>query len=246
MDFSGKNVLITGASGGIGLATKRLFAGLGANVIGTDLYFPKPDESKDFTQFIQGDTSKQVEVKNIVEEVIRNFESIHVLINNCGVGANLDHSEGRSIVCQTAIDLDRDDFMRVMDINLLSAVWFVKYIIPHMPKDDGSCIVSASSIWSRGVLHYALPYSISKAALSVAALNWARQFAPIRSIGVVLGGIDTSMLRTNPEGVKEVGEQTLLRRAGTPEEAAETYVYAASCRYLTATEIVLDGGSFNR
>ena len=77
-------------------------------------------------------------------------------------------------------------------------------------------------------------------------MNWAYQFAPIRSVSVALGAIDTPMFRANPEGAKEVSKKTLLQRVGTPQEVAETFVYIAGCDYLTATEFVLDGGSFNR
>lgn len=243
-DLKGKRVLITGGAGGIGFAAAKMFAEAGAHVVTTDLVSSVEDKRM---RHIIGDAAEEDSANSIVSKACSLLNGrIDILVNNCGVGANLDHQEGRAIVCQTAVDFDNQDFDRVMAINFKSAVWFVKHVIPHMPKDDGSVIISASSIWSRGKLHYALPYAASKGALSVAAMNWAYQFAPIRSVGIVIGGIDTPMLRTNPNGAKEVAEQTLLKRAGNPEEIAKAYLFAAACRYLTATEIVVDGGSFNR
>jgi pteridine reductase len=91
-----------------------------------------------------------------------------------------------------------------------------------------------------------LPYAVSKTALVLASRNWAREFAPIRSISIILGGIDTPMLRANPHSKKEIADETLLKRAGTPQEVAETVLYIARNNYITATEIYLDGGSVNR
>ncbi len=242
--LKGKVVLVTGGMGGIGRATASCFTSLGATVVLTD----KAQQSVPGEEycFIPANAASEQEIAEAVSQVVKLFGRIDVLINNCGVGANLDHAEGRAIVCQTAENFNSEDFDRVMTVNLKSAIWFVKHTVPHIPRNDESAIISASSIWSRGKLHYALPYATSKAALSIATLNWAYQFAPIRSVAIIIGGIDTPMLRTNPNGTREVAEQTLLKRAGKPEEIAETYAFVASCRYITATEIVVDGGSFNR
>ena len=242
--LKGKTVLITGGTGGIGWASSKAFAKAGAKVVVSDIKPPiEPDEG---LVFVEADATDEDEVKRVVEEAVDRFGKIDVLINNCGAGANLDHELGRPVVFRTGLDMSKADFDQLVEINFWSAVFFVRHTISHMPNSDRSCIISASSIWSRGRLHSALPYAASKAALSLAARNWAYQFAPIRSVSVALGAIDTPMFRANPEGGKKVSEGTLLRRVGTPEEAAATFVYIAGCNYLTATEIFLDGGSFNR
>ncbi len=239
--MQGKRVLITGGSSGIGLAAVKRFIAAGATVISIDM------KRSSAVETVDADCSVEREVADAIAFVAARFDGvIDVLINNAGVGANLDHVKGRAIVCQTTSQLKADDFGRVMANNCLSAAWLVKHAVAHMPKNDSSVIISASSIWSRGKLHYAAPYTASKAALSALSMSWAYELAPIRSVGIVIGGIDTPMLQTNPNGATEVAEQTLLRRPGTPEEVAEAYYFAAACRYLTATEIVVDGGSFNR
>lgn len=246
-------VIITGSSGGIGIASVRLFLSEGAQVHGID-QVPFPKEGLKGLEQFDGNFSFTVadlscENQNIAamqKSVDALGQRVDTLILNHGVGANLDHVEGRPIVCHTALDWDSADFNRVMVANFESAVWSVREIIAHMPKNDGSAIISSSSVWTRGRLHYALPYASSKSALSVAARNWATQFAPIRSVGVVLGAIDTPMLTTNPKGKKEASEGTLLRRVGSPEEVAKTYHFIAMCRYITGTEIVLDGGMLHK
>lgn len=244
-NFENKVVLVTGASGGIGLCTTKLFAENGAKVVGTDIV-PPPSNLKSDSAFFLADATDRTQVVDVVKKTTKLFGQIDVLVNNAGVGANLDHQEGRRVVCENILEAHVENIHRLVELNTLTALWFIQTVVPHMPKSDSSCVIAASSIWSKGKLYYALPYSISKAAMSVMALSLAHQIAPIRSVAVVLGGINTPMLQVNPRAAQEVGEQTLLKRAGTPEEVAQTYLYAASCRYLTATEIILDGGSQNR
>lgn len=241
--MEGKTILITGGSGGIGLKTADLFFEAGANVVITDKI--APEKEVPFT-FFQAEAGNEKEVKAVVSKTVKQFRKIDFLFNNCGVGANLDHNENRKVVVHTVLDMPDEALEEVMRINFLSAVYFTRHTIPHMPKSDESCIVTASSIWAKGKLHHWLPYAVSKSALTTAGMNWAYQFAPIRSVVLTLGAINTPMLWTNPNAETEAREQTLLKRAGKTEEVAKAVMFAATCRYFTAAEINLDGGSLNR
>lgn len=232
--MKGKTILITGGAGGIGYATAKLFAHAGASVIITDIKSPKEHDDNIF--FIEADASVEDEVKRVVKEVKNKYSKIDFLFNNCGIWSADD----------SRLEFNEKEFDQIIKVNFKSAVWFVKYSTPLMLKKDTSCIITSSSIWAMGKLHGALPYAVSKACLILAPQNWAEQFAPIRSVSIVLGAIDTPMLRANPNGTKEASRETLLKRAGTPEEVAETVLYLANCRYVNAMELCLDGGSFNR
>lgn len=247
-----KTVLITGAGRGIGLAATKRFLSEGCRVIAVDQSVSGLSCLKEilaansqYIEVVAGDLTKQDVIEQVVCAVSTNG-SLNTLVLNHGVGANLDTDKKQSIVLRTALDFESDSFDLVMNINFKSHVKLVGALIGFMPKEDASAIITASSIWSKGVLHYALPYATSKSALSVATLNWARQFAPIRAVTVLLGGFETPMLTSNPNGPQEVANETLLKRAGTEDEAADAYWFIANNNYLTATEIYLDGGSTNR
>ena len=240
--FDGKVVVITGGAGGIGAATARAFTASGARVALLDKV------AADAVAGATGlalclDLTKEDEVARAIAQIVELFGKIDVLFNNCGVGANLDAEAGRPIVMRGSRDADETDFDFVIDTNLKSALWATKHAVPRMPPQEGSCIVTSSSIWSNGRHVGAAAYTAGKAALSSLALNWAYEFAPIRSVALVLGAIDTPMCRLNPQSAEEIEQRTLVRRMGTPAEVAEAVLFVAGCRFVNATQIVVDGGN---
>ncbi len=241
--FVDKIVVVTGAASGIGLATARAFLSEAKSLSFNN---ERPPDFGSGALRLVLDASCEAQVKRCIDSVVGEFGRIDVLFNNCGIGANLDARTGRAVVMQTTEQAQDADIDFVLANNLKSAIWFVKYGLRHMPKNDGSCIMSSSSIWSEGRIPGAVAYTASKAALTAVTVSWAYSHAPIRAVALVLGAIDTPMFRSNPTAALEIATRTLLRRVGRPEEVAEAVLFIASCRYLTATEIILDGGNLGR
>jgi NAD(P)-dependent dehydrogenase (short-subunit alcohol dehydrogenase family) len=241
--FKDRAVVVTGGAGGIGLATVRAFLAEGALVALLD---KAPVDSVPAGALpLVLDLAKDDEVRVGVEQVVRAFGKVDVLFNNCGVGANFDATIGRPVVMQGTLQSNDDDLNFVLDNNLKSAIWVTKHVAPHMPRSESSCIVTSSSVWSRGRHMGAIGYTASKAALSSLTLNWAYEFAPIRAVALVLGAIDTPMCRLNPQSADEIRNRTLVRRIGRPEEVADAVLFVAGCGFLNATEITLDGGGIS-
>jgi|SRR5262245_14561721 len=239
--FKDKAVVVTGGAGGIGLATVRAFLAEGARVALLDKMPADPVPAGALPLVL--DLAKEDEVRDGVEQVVRAFGKIDVLFHNCGVGANVDATLGRPIVMRGTLQANDDDLDFVIDNNLKTAIWTTKHVAPHMPRSESSCIVTSSSVWSRGQHVGAIAYTASKGALSSLTLNWAYEFAPIRAVALVLGAIDTPMCRLNPQSADEVQNRTLVRRIGRPAEVADAVLFVAGCCFLNATEMVLDGGS---
>lgn len=239
--FKDKAVVITGGAGGIGLATVRAFLAEGARVALLDKMPADPVPSGALPLVL--DLANEEEVCGGVEQVVRAFGKIDVLFNNCGVGANVDATLGRPIVMRGTLQANEEDLNFVIDNNLKTAIWVTKHVAPHMPRSESSCIVTSSSIWSRGKHVGAIAYTASKGALSSLTLNWAYEFAPIRAVALVLGAIDTPMCRLNPLTANEVQSGVLVGRIGRPAEVADAVLFIAGCGFLNATELALDGGS---
>jgi 3-oxoacyl-[acyl-carrier protein] reductase len=239
--FTDKAVVVTGGGGGFGLATVRAFLAEGARVALLDKVAVDPVPTGVMPLVL--DLANEDEVREGVEQVVHAFGKIDVLFNNCGVGANVDVTLGRPTVMRGTLQANDHDFNFVIDNNVKTAIWVTKHVAPHMPRSESSCIVTSSSVWSRGQHVGAVAYTASKGALSSLTLNWAHEFAPIRAVVLVLGAIDTPMSLLNPHSAEEVQNQTLVRRIGRSAEVAEAVLFVAGCRFLNATEMVLDGGT---
>ncbi|MBI5003539.1 SDR family oxidoreductase [Candidatus Kaiserbacteria bacterium] len=239
-----KHILVTGGAGGIGLATADLFERSEFSVTITDVRTPIEQDH----HLVKGDASSEEDVQRIVKAATDRFGPIDVLFINHGIGASADFIEGRSVVCQGPLDVNLDDFRRVMSVNLEGAVLFVKHAVPHMVRSEVSCIITSSSIWAYGKLPYAQAYTASKGGLMALSRSWAfhPDVRPIRSVALTLGAIDTPMLTTNPNGYKEACSESLLGRSITTEEVASVVMLIATNPAINATDIIVDGGNFNR
>jgi NAD(P)-dependent dehydrogenase (short-subunit alcohol dehydrogenase family) len=239
--FKDKTVVVTGGAGGIGLATVRAFLAESANVALLDK--TSLDSAPSGALPLVADLTKEEEVRRGIERIVQEFGKIDLLFNNCGVGANADANLGRPIVMRGTLEANSEDLDFVIENNVKTAIWVTKHVVPHMPRSETSCIVTSSSVWSRGKLPGAFAYTASKGALSSLTLSWAYEFAPIRAVALVLGAIDTPMCRLNPLTADEVRNQALVGRIGLPTEVADAVLFIAGCGFLNATELALDGGS---
>ena len=126
MDFHGKVVWVTGSSSGIGEATIKEFASLGADVV--IHYYQHKEQAESIEKFIQshyqvetllvqGDVANEEDVKRMVEEVLNKFGQIDVLVNNAGIAIDT-----------TFEDKTVDNFRRTLDVNLIGTFLMGKYI----------------------------------------------------------------------------------------------------------------------
>ena len=233
--------MVTGGAGGIGLATVRAFLAEGAHVALLDKV-PADSVPAGALPLVL-DLANEDEVRAAVERVVRAFGKVDVLFNNCGVGANFDANLDRPVVMRGTLQANDADLNLVIDNNLKTAIWVTKHFVPHMPRNEGSCIVTSSSVWLRGRNVGSVAYTASKGALSSLTLSWAYEFAPIRAVALVLGAIDTPMCQLNLQPASEAPGRTLAGRMGRPAEVADAVLFVAGCGFLNATELVLDGGS---
>uniref|UniRef100_A0A914PWN4 Uncharacterized protein n=1 Tax=Panagrolaimus davidi TaxID=227884 RepID=A0A914PWN4_9BILA len=251
-DFSNKVVIITGSSSGIGQSAAVLFAKLGASItihgrseVGlkktTDLILDS-GISKDRIHSVRGAVTDETVLKALIDETIKKFGKIDVLINNVGLAGKEGEKNPRSM----------ENLDYILNVNLKSIIALTELAIPHLEKTKGN-IVNVSSIVSTKSTPSMPYYSISKAALDHFARNYAAILAPsgIRINNLNPGATETSFLpRTGiPEEMmkkmnKAVAETIPLGRWGTSEEMAEFLAFIASDKasYMTGQIINVDGG----
>ncbi len=240
-----KNVLITGATGGIGASIAYAFARNGYNVA---LHSnSKIDEAQKSAETLcrefgikavsaKADVSKESDVKAMFETLDKTFGKIDVLVNNAGISFV-------SMLCDTSVD----DWDRVMDINLKGAFLCSKEAIKHMVYNKWGRIINISSVWGNSGASCEVAYSASKAALLGFTKALAKELAPsgITVNAVSPGLIDTSMnAHLSKEDIKDLCDEIPVGRMGLPIEVAHTVLFLASdeASYITAQNITVDGG----
>lgn len=245
-DLTGKTALVTGSSSGMGKAIAEAMGLQGATVI-----ISSNDEQactavlaefkkKSIRAFsIPCDVSSKTDIELLCEIALQKTGKIDVLASCVGIAP-----------AGSFLDIDAADFDRTMQINLQSALYLSKLLLPQMQaRKDGVLIYLASIAAVRGNKNIGL-YGISKAGLLQLARNLAVEFGPdnIRVNTISPGMIDTPFsknLLENEDFLKKRLLQTPLRRIGTPEEIAGVAVMLASKAgaFITGQNIIVDGGT---
>ncbi|CDH26860.1 SDR family NAD(P)-dependent oxidoreductase [Xenorhabdus bovienii] len=240
-------ILITGALTGIGRATAFAFADEGATVvvsgrnkdIGQTLATELQQRGTK-SEFIFADIRYEKDISNLIEQVASKFGQLDIAVNNAG-------TEGKPV---PIVEETTENYANVFDTNVLGVLLSMKHELRLMKSQGHGSIINISSMLGKTGAPGASVYSASKHAVEgftkSAALE-AIEFG-VRVNAVAPGGIATDML-TRWTGGKEENKTAFTetipsKRAGTPEEIAQTIIFVASNKvpYLTGQSIVVDGG----
>lgn len=266
-DFTGKVVLVTGASSGIGRATAEFFGECGARVAvsylknqtgadaavaaiesanqargagaGAESSQTVPSGAKR-AMAVQADVTKNSEIERMIAEVEENLGAIDILVNNAG-----------SLVerLKTAV-LTEERWDEVFALNVKSAFFAAQRVIPKMLEKGAGVIINVTSIAGRnGGAPGSIHYSAAKGAMLTMNKGLAKEFAGqgIRVNGVSPGVIDTPFHETfsTPEAMANFANNIIpMGRVGTSREVAQVIAFLASdaASYLCGETIEINGG----
>lgn len=245
-----KVAVVTGGTGGIGLAVGTLFAKEGAKILLVDRNEHLLQEAvttlgTEVASFVVADVTQPGQVQQYVSTAVERYGGIDVFINNAGIEGEVKP------ISEYAIET----FDKVMAVNV-RGVWLgLKYVIPEMKKRQSGSIVITSSIAGVGGGAGVSAYVASKHAVIGIMRSAADECAPfgIRVNTVNPGFTETPMMRSLeaqflPGAAKEMKqrfeEQIPLQRYATPEEIAQFMLFLASdeSRYCTGSVYMVDGG----
>jgi NAD(P)-dependent dehydrogenase (short-subunit alcohol dehydrogenase family) len=250
-ELAGKRALVTGGTQGVGAAIVSRLGAAGAKVATAARSIPPSSDASDL--FVRGDLSTPDGVRAVARAVLEQYEGIDILVHNVG---------GSSAPAGGFAALTDEDWQRELDLNLLSAVWLDRALLPGMLKQRSGVIVHVTSIQRILPLYDAtLSYAAAKAALATYSKGLANEVGPkgIRVMAVAPGFTETTaahrlILRlaseqgsdenTAREGLMDALGGIPIGRPNGPEEVAELIAFLVSERAATihGAEYVIDGG----
>ncbi len=251
--LKGKNVLVTGASSGIGEAIAIFFAEEGARVAinyhsgkeRADAVKAKTDEAgkaagvSGESIVVQGDVSQEDQVGKMFETTLKEFGRLDILINNSGI----------QMPCPSH-ELKMADFDRVIGVNLRGAFLCAREAIRHfLSRPGGGVIVSNSSVHEIIPKPKYVPYSISKGGMEnmtkTLALEYADRGIRVNAVGpgAIVTPINNAWIN-DPKARGEVESHIPMGRPGTAEEIATVFAFLASdeASYITGQTLFACGG----
>ena len=248
-DIKDKRVLITGASGGMGVGMARIFAEYGArlglhyrsNKKGVAQLLQEICDKKGEAEIFQADFLDQESRENLIRLFVEKFGGIDVLINNAGAIYDYKHFS----------ELDEKSWQNTFDLNVKAPFYLIGKVLPYMKEQGGGRIINISSVNVKyGGSAKSLHYVAAKAALDNLTLGFAREGAKHNILvnSIRCGFIDTPM-RAKVDGYSEENAQERirmipLRRMGQPIDIARMALFLASesGNFITGEIFTVAGG----
>ncbi len=231
-NFKGKNILVTGASNGIGMSIAKEFYKLGGNIIGTSTN--KKDKKKRYEIF-KVNFFKKEETNNFIKYIEK--KKIDILINNAGINkiSNIEK-------------LNIKNFKEIIYINLEIPALISSIVSRNMIKKKSGKIINISSIFGSVSRSMRSSYSSSKFGLrgltKSSALDLAGKNILVNSISP--GFVETKLTRTilKKSGIAKIKKEIPVNRLGKVSEIAYLTLFLASDynTYITGQDILIDGG----
>jgi NAD(P)-dependent dehydrogenase (short-subunit alcohol dehydrogenase family) len=241
MRLKDKVAIITGSTSGIGEACAKVFAQEGAKVIVTGRRKDKGiavveaiNLSGGIAHFIQADMMEEESYQMIINETLKIFGQINILVNNAG-----------NIIEKPFVEFSKEDWDTFVKLDAYAYFRMMQEVLPYMEKSKDGNIINVTSLAAKNVLPTHALYSFVKAGVTHMSKVVAAEYAGknIRVNNLLPGVVFTEMIEDNPN-TTNMEKMIPIGRMSTTDEQAKILLFLASdeSSYMTGTSIVADGG----
>jgi ketoreductase RED2 len=238
-ELDGRVAIVTGSSSGIGEATARRLAELGANVVvnssssveaGEAIAASLPTDSL----YVQADIADQAAGQRLLDATVDRFGRLDILVNNAGWTTVVPHGD---------LDALTDEiFRKTFDVNVFGTWWLTKAAVPHLRRSPDGNVVMVTSAAGLRPAGSSIAYAMTKAALNHLTLLLAKSHGPVRFNAVAPGLVATPWTADWDEQHAAVAKMSPLHRSSTADDQAEAVIGCIRNKYMTGAVIVVDGG----
>jgi ketoreductase RED2 len=242
-EFSGRVVLVTGSSSGIGEQIAKRFSALGATVVvnssssveaGERVSAELPGES----MYVQADISDAEQCQRLVDTVIERTGRLDVLVNNAGWTARVDHRD---------LDALTDEiFRKTFEVNVFGTWYLTKAAMPHLKAVEDGNVVTVSSVAGVRPVGSSMAYAMSKAALNHMTLCLAKSHGPVRVNAIAPGLVVTPWTEEWKDLHEGIAAVNPVPRIAMPDDCAEAVLALVRNRYVSGEVMLVDGGFAQR
>jgi NAD(P)-dependent dehydrogenase (short-subunit alcohol dehydrogenase family) len=246
--LEGKSAVVTGAASGIGRASAILFAQHGASVVAVDRDAEVEQTALQIRSAggkaigLAKDVSSEKSVADMMDTAVREFGGLDVCYANAGVSGGL----------VSLLDTTVEQWMQVLNVNLIGTFLTLKYAAQIMQREKGGSIICTASVAGLRSGAGGVPYSASKAGVISLVQTAANQLygTGVRVNAICPGLIETGMTKpifdlARARGTEQkIGQLNPLRRSGAPIEIAHVALFLASdeASYVNGQALAVDGG----
>jgi NAD(P)-dependent dehydrogenase (short-subunit alcohol dehydrogenase family) len=246
LSLKGKVAVVTGGSSGLGVTFAQALAEVGANIVLAARRIDKMNEVRDDltrlgvkVRSVKCDVSDQEQVQSLVDETLKTFGRLDIIVNNAGVAA-----------MSPATEIAIEEWNRVVSVNLTGTFLCARTAAKQMMKRGGGKIINIASIYGAvGDVFPASPYYATKGAVINLTRDLAVEWAPFKiNVNAIAPGFFPSEMTEgifqDPHYLEYINKQTPLGRTGNPDDLKGAIVFLASqaSDYVTGQTLFVDGG----
>jgi NAD(P)-dependent dehydrogenase (short-subunit alcohol dehydrogenase family) len=246
-DLTGRTVIVTGGTRGIGRALAEGFVLAGARVV---VASRKPDACEQTAAHLRDLGGQAIGVPThlgdidalgaLVEHTVDEFGGVDIVVNNAA-----------NALAQPLGEMTVDAWTKSFEVNLRGPVFLVQHALPHLKASSNAAVLNMISTGAFNFAPMVSMYAAGKAAMLSFTRSMAAGFAPfgIRVNAIAPGPVDTDMMRNNPqEAVDHMAGSTLMKRLASPDEmvGAALLLTSDAGSYITGQVIIPDGGGTPR